>query len=308
MSIETPKSSKQHIETPTADQIRRDVHPDLRPSKTADFIEEHANENPNSKRRRTMLVGGVIGGLVLGGGAAGLAALDHIAKSRIEAEDTNTDKSILPSIEATSPGVLESSLATPDNITPLETAPVKKSLEISASEYKTPEAFAKILFEDRITNWGSMGATAENQTRWREIARSDRQAGAAFIEDIARKNTPSITDALFVANYQNTPSLTEYIDRMELINTVTIERTFKSTNEASPYKRKIQVDQSTELQSGSIEDGSVTFSVHIADTNNSAMNNIGSLPGYIDDASAGTAIITAVVQNGNLKIADIRFK
>jgi len=128
-----------------------------------------------------------------------------------------------------------------------EVLPTVESLEVDASLISNPEELVKTLEEKRMTEWFNAGSTPENAKKW--MGAEDLNARNEFIDKIASEYDQLFIKALFVEDWQSTPSLVKYIDRVKSIHKNTIKMYYMTSfpdvnpDDKEPYKRGVTVNE-----------------------------------------------------------------
>lgn len=188
---------------------------------------------------------------------------------------------------------------------PSDRAGFVASLELPVAAYPDVKSLATAMMADRYTAWKNQGATQENNDEFMDPD-TNKTAGD-FAEEKILKMADVFPEALYIAGYENVPSLVEDAAAETKASMVVLERRLITWDDDVPYKRSLAVNDVT-LVSGSLQQGEVSFNLDWTDSSNAADNRIATEYDPKDTTPyTGNRTITAVVVDGKWKISRIEF-
>jgi hypothetical protein len=338
MSIETPKPSsenKLNQEPATPQELRDMFHGEVpevnleensndaniatTPNANADSDKKTERKAPFSERylnTRPKQVGAAILAATVAIGVP-TVAVNIINNNANHNTDHNTDPIQTSNPEATPSATTLNEVTpsvSPTNLTPLETAEptltskekLIASLELSAEKYPDAKSLAKAIIVDRWTAWENQVATQDVNDEY--MNPSTNKTPAALATEKAAAVADVFPKALFVENYKTNATLNHLIETENKIRIATAERTLVTWEDSVPYKRSMNIVGEPELIGGSVNEKMMAFKVKWINTSNAEDNRIGTEydPSDVNPVT-GTYTITAVVTDGNWKIANIQF-
>ncbi len=285
-------------------------------SRSVNLHRNTPESNPNKlfTKRNAKLAGFVLTLVALGVG--------YIAYNVIKSDDKpSEDVNAMPPIEQQPTNPVETNVVAPIETNETQEAPIVheerlptvEELEVDASLMNDPEKLVKTFEEDKFTDWMNAGANTENAKRWMEAKNADESN--IIVSDLVDKYGELYTKALYIADWQSTPSLVESIDRMKRINKNTLEHyfitSFPDTNpeDKEPYKRGSKVTEvypNNVLRNGTVlpVNGKIQIKTVQHDYDNASENRLGA-QGVGVTGQDNTPTFTYIEVDGKIKVSNI---
>ena len=238
--------------------------------------------------KKQKLIAALAGGALLAGGAFGLGLAANSGEKPAEAP-ANTSEPVDP-VEPVEPAPVEEP-TTPE----VDTISVE-ALEIPAG--LNAEELAKVIVEDRFTDWDNASAT---QNLFNKVI-EENKSWNELLPEIAAQNRDIFAESLYVSGWEQDPELAQNVEAKAESNLAVlgnyVQTAFKTDGPAVEAYYIDTVVKSASESSG--ENGERILTIDVGQTDNREQNQITTTE--LRDARY---IITLIEENGKEKIANI---